>query len=452
MSKKRYAIVGTSGRSGMFIRSIYKDHAEFAELVGLCDLSQKRMDHWNWVIRDDLKGHDVPTYLAMDFERMIKETKPDAVIVVTTDAVHHDYIIRAMEAGCDAITEKPMTIDDSKTDAIIKTVDRTGKNLRVTFNYRFSPGWTKLWELLREGVIGVPKAVEFQWMLDTRHGADYFRRWHREKKNSGGLLVHKATHHFDLVNWLIQAYPKQVFAMGDLLFYGKKNAEARGEKYSYDRYTGSPEAENDPFALFLDRDRWTNKPTPVNKPNMRSLYQAAEADSGYIRDQNVFGEGIDIEDFMSISAKYQNGVLLNYSLVAFSPWEGYRMAITGTKGRIEHFAEERSHIIEGQSNTALAAEQIVKRKHLMVHPMFQKPYEVEIPHASGGHGGGDERVLERIFVPNLPADPFGRDASHIDGAAAVLLGDAANKSIASGLPVKIEKAYLRGTGKPAIST
>ena len=40
-----------------------------------------------------------------------------------------------------------------------------------------------------------------EWLLDTRHGADYFRRWHRNKNNSGGLMVHKATHHFDLVNW-----------------------------------------------------------------------------------------------------------------------------------------------------------------------------------------------------------------------------------------------------------
>ena len=50
------------------------------------------------------------------------------------------------------------------------------------------------------GVIGNVVSVDFHWLLDTRHGADYFRRWHRNKRNSGGLLVHKATHHFDLVN------------------------------------------------------------------------------------------------------------------------------------------------------------------------------------------------------------------------------------------------------------
>ena len=51
-------------------------------------------------------------------------------------------------------------------------------------------------------------------------GADYFRRWHRNKNNSGGLMVHKATHHFDLVNWWLASKPVTVMAMGDLDFYG----------------------------------------------------------------------------------------------------------------------------------------------------------------------------------------------------------------------------------------
>ena len=64
-------------------------------------------------------------------------------------------------------------------------------------------------------VIGEVKAVHFEWMLSTYHGADYFRRWHRDKRNSGGLLVHKSTHHFDLVNFWLNDKPKTVFAFGD---------------------------------------------------------------------------------------------------------------------------------------------------------------------------------------------------------------------------------------------
>src|SRR5690606_6586370 len=219
----------------------------------------------------------------------------------------------------------------------------TGKSLRVTFNYRYAPAYTKVRQLVMEGAVGKPLSVDFSWLLDTSHGADYFRRWHREKQNSGGLLVHKSTHHFDLVNWWIDSYPQQVFAMGDLLFYGAENARERGEHYSYSRYTGAPEAANDPFALFLDE-----------KAVFQGLYLDAEAETGYIRDRNVFGEPITIEDTMNVTVRYRNGALLSYCLIAYSPWEGLRVAITGTKGRIEmDIAENINHLMgDGQAANA----------------------------------------------------------------------------------------------------
>ena len=196
---------------------------------------------------------------------MIAETKPDVVIVTTMDATHHQYICRAMELGCDAITEKPMTTDDAKARQIFDTIEKTGRSLRVTFNYRYAPLATTVRELIMEGTIGRPRHVDFSWVLDTRHGADYFRRWHREKDKSGGLLVHKSTHHFDLINWWIDSIPQTVYAQGDLHFYGRENAAARGETYTYDRYTGEEAAANDPFAMSLESDETLKKPLPQRR-------------------------------------------------------------------------------------------------------------------------------------------------------------------------------------------
>jgi predicted dehydrogenase len=318
-----------------------------------------------------------------------------------------------------------MTTEAEKAARILDAIDRTGRSLRVAFNYRYMPAFTKLRELVAGGAVGRPTLVDFAWVLDTRHGADYFRRWHSEKDSSGGLLVHKASHHFDLVNWWIGGVPRTVFAMGDLAFYGRKNASERGETYSYDRYTGNPEAEGDPFALFLDEHR-----------GLRGLYLDAESESGYVRDRNVFGDHVTIEDTMAVTARYDNGVLLSYSLVAYSPWEGLHVSITGTKGRVELFERHGSHIVAGQSDEELAAAQALGREHhIWRFPMFAAPEQVEIPRAEGGHGGGDPVMLEQIFSPDPPPDPFGRAASHIDGAASVLLGVSANRSMATAEPV-----------------
>lgn len=435
MARKTYAIVGTGGRSVMFIEAILKIYPEHCRLAGFCDVNQGRMDYYNRQLQETFKVDPVATYLAEDFDRMIKEQKPDVVIVTSMDCTHDIYITRAMELGCDAITEKPMTVNAEKANRIFDTIEKTGRKLTVTFNYRYTPISTAVRDVVRKGTIGTPLAVDFSWVLNTSHGADYFRRWHREKDKSGGLLVHKATHHFDIINWWIDGKPETVFAMGDLKFYGRENAQRRGKTYEYDRYTGNVSVDEDPFALVLDGGSDPEEQKAM--ATAKALYLDTEKYDGYVRDRNVFGDNISIEDTMAVMVKYRNGVILNYSLLAYSPWEGWEAAITGTEGRIEVVERHGSHIILGQSQEEIAAAQQEGSSHgIKVFPMFGVPYDVEIPKAEGGHGGSDPLLLEQVFDPNAPEDPFERAASHIDGGASILIGISANESIRTGQPVR----------------
>ena len=407
----------------MYYQAISKEFNETSELVAFCDINQTRMDYANSVHEDPYGYHKVPTYTPDQFEQMIEETKPDTVIVTSIDRTHHRYIIKAMECGCDVISEKPMTTDSVKCQQIIDTVKRTGKNLRVSFNYRYAPYHSEVRRLIMEDVIGDVKQVHFEWMLSTTHGADYFRRWHRDKRNSGGLLVHKATHHFDLVNFWLGTRPKQVFAFGDLMFYGRENAENRGITKFYYRAHDSENANDDPFALKME-----------GNPTMENLYLNAEEADGYLRDQSVFGDGISIEDVMNVLVKYENGAVMSYSLNAFSPKEGFRVAFTGTKGRMEVEVTEAAYVNAGGDK---AIEGAVMTCSIKVFPMFAEPYEVEIEHGIGGHGGGDPVLLNDIFgTPEY--DPLKRAASYVDGAMSILTGVAANKAIATGMPVNID--------------
>ncbi len=436
--RKRYAIVGTGGRCRMFIDGILKDYATFAELVAFCDLSATRMSYWNRYVSES-GAPPVATYSEAQFDALINETRPDVVIVTTTDASHDRYIIRAMERGCDVVTEKPMTTDEKKVAAIFAAIRRTGRSLRVAFNYRWQPAFSLVKEVVASGRIGKPTLVDFQWRLDTAHGADYFRRWHREKQHSGGLLVHKSTHHFDLVNWILDDRPETVFAMGDLAFYGQANARERGETHPYDRYTGEPAAKDDPFALQLDSGKGRDRYSEVRA--LQGLYLEAEADSGYVRDRNVFGGEqkwpITAEDTMAVTARYSRGAMMSYSLVAYCPWEGERLTVTGTEGQVEYFGRGAGHIIAGQSEAALAAAQSQEERYVRVQRMFEKSEDLEIPEAAGGHGGGDRKLLDRIFLPNQPVDRQNRDATHLDGAWSVLTGVAANRSIETGKAIRV---------------
>jgi len=423
MSKKKYVQVGTGGRAEFFYSAIATTYNETSELVAFCDINQTRMDFANKILVEQYGYQAVRTYKSEQFEEMIAAEKPDAVIVTSVDRTHHTYIIRALELGCDVITEKPMTVDEEKCQEILDAVERTGKQVRVTFNYRYAPHHTKARELIANGVIGDVTSIHFEWLLNTQHGADYFRRWHRDKRNSGGLLVHKSTHHFDLVNFWIGSQPETVFAMGDLLFYGRENAEKRGVTKFYDRATGHQNAEGDPFALPLD-----------NNERLKGMYYDAEWEDGYKRDQSVFGDGISIEDTMSVLVKYKNKAQLTYSLNAYLPWEGYNIAFNGTKGRIEMKIVEQSYVNAGGDR---ALEGAVQGVSIIVFPMFGEAYTVDFELGEGGHGGGDPVLLNDIF--GVPVeDEFKRAANHIDGARSILTGIAANKSIRTGQLVKVD--------------
>lgn len=436
---QRYAIVGVGSRASFYYSAIIQDFPESAKLVALCDVNQTRMDFANENI-SKYGVAPVPTYKSEDFDKMVAEQKPHAVIVTTIDRVHHKYCVRAMELGCNAIVEKPMTIDAEKLQAMIDAVKHTGRELRVTFNYRYSPHNTKTRELIETGVIGEVTQVHFEWLLDTHHGGDFYRRWHRQKVNSGGLLLSKSIHHFDLVNFWLGSDPETVYCLGGLRFYGRENAEKRGVTKFYHRTLGSENAKGDPFALHLDQSRI-----------LKAMYLDAEHEDGYIRDQSVFGDGITIEDTLGLMVHYQSKAILTYSTNAYSPYEGFRVNFTGTKGRIELVVKEDKYI-PGREKEAYGSgiekgtdksnprylQGGILEKSIRVFPMFGEPYDVEIPFGVGGHGGGDPLLLSDILGGRKP-DRFNRAAFIREGAMSMLIGIGGNESIRTGLPVKVQE-------------
>lgn len=426
----KYVIVGTGGRSMMFTEAFVEKYKNSSQIAAVCDLNAGRLD----LAVKKLKGAfpNIKAYSHDKFDEMLKIHKPDCVIVTTRDCDHDNYICRSLEAGCDAITEKPMTIDENRCQRIVDTIKKTGRKVRVTFNYRYSPPRSQIKKLLMDGIIGKIQSVNFLWYLDTNHGADYFRRWHSNKKNSGGLLVHKATHHFDLINWWLGSVPKTVFARGQRTFYNEQQAHRYGLDGHGKRCLECKLSSRCNFYLDM-RD----------VPLIKELYLNNEKYDGYMRDLCVFRDDIDIEDSIGVVAQYRNDAILTYSLTAFNPWEGYRLEIVGTKGKLEQLCQESSYINgDGTVQGGLIAE----GTSLKIYPHFQTPYEIPIWQGKGAHGGGDILLLEDIFGNPKP-DPLRRAADYVQGAYSILLGIAANKSIKSNTLINVDD-LVKGLPEP----
>ncbi|MBB5782046.1 Gfo/Idh/MocA family protein [Nonomuraea jabiensis] len=463
---RRYAFVGTGSRARMYLDALLGPYADLGRPVAFCDTNEVRMAYY-----DRVAGAPLPHYAPDDYDRVLKGS--DVVVVTSPDSTHAGYVSRALRAGVDVVVEKPMTTDLEGLRQIGSALVEGTAELTVTFNYRYSPRNSLIRQLIADGEIGDVTSVTFEWCLDTVHGADYFRRWHRDKAVSGGLLVHKATHHFDLVNWWLDDRPEVVFARGGLHFYGPANAARRGLGPRPER---GPVA-GDPFTLDLASDE-----------KLRELYRAGEHLDGYIRDRDVFSDGITIEDNLNVVVGFQGGASMSYSLHAHCPWEGYRVAINGTAGRIELDVVERPHVSgmdasatigaatanpdsgtargpaahrepgpaghregepgsegldpsaerEGSGSGPADSGHRPRGSRLLLQRHWEPAVEIPIPDRAGGHGGGDAMLLRDVFR-GPSGDPLRRQAGFADGAASVLVGVAGNESLRTGRAVRLDE-------------
>jgi len=395
-TKKRLALAGTGSRgSSMWGADLVEGYADVVEIVGLFDKNGLRARAAQGVI-----GTRAPVF--GEFDTMLRQVRPDAVVVATVDATHAEYVVRALDLGFDVYSEKPLCTDEAQCRAILDAVGRSGRTVTATMNARHAREAKKVKALLLDGAIGDVVSVDFHEYLDTSHGADYFRRWHRFKANSGTLLCHKASHHFDLANWWLASDPVEVSAAGDLRFYGRNNP-FRGTNCRPCPHKGKC-----PFAWDVTKD-----------PTYVKLYVECESEDGYLRDGCVFDERIDIYDSMSVRIRYANQAVVTYTASTFLPYEGQSVSFNGTRGRLDYFDMGGGGY---------------ERRELRLTRDFGKSEVITDlpPERTGGHGGADGSLHDLLFRNEPAVDPLGLRADVRAGAFASLVGIAARHSIERG--------------------
>lgn len=401
--KMRIALVGTGVRGvSMFGRRLLENYGEYVELVGICDQNPGRLRYAYDYIRPN-----GPSFT--DLEEMLTRTRPEWLIVTTWDWEHHSNIITGLRHGCNIICEKPITIDEVKAQAILDAEKQYGKQIIVTFNYRWPPHRTKIKEMLLDGAIGEVTTVDFHWNLDHAHMMRYMQRWHGESGRGGTLWVHKSTHHFDMINWWLDSEPEEVYAQASLEQFGH-NGPFRGDNCRNCAHTAQC-----PYYWDITENE-----------HLKGLYTDNEHYDGYIRDNCVFREQIDIYDKHSALIRYANNVYLNYSLTADTDHSGYWIAFNGTEGRIE-----------GREGGWQPGEEEVNHQEWLYKPRGRDPEVIRVSFSEGGHWGGDPLMNNRIFRDQEEADPLQQMAGTRDGIMSILPGIAARKSAESGKPVRI---------------
>lgn len=401
---KKYAILGISNRAmQMFIEPLAGAYSDGNRVVALLDIDSLRFE----LCKAQYPAlADTPCYRPDQFGEMIRETKPDAIIVAGRDDTHIEYILQGLAHHLEVMTEKPMVTNAADAVKVLEAERNSKGSVKVTFNYRYSPFHRRIKEMILEGKLGRITSVDLNWYVDTYHGASYFRRWNRMREHSGGLSVHKSTHHIDLVNWWLDQKPEEVFAFGALNYYGPGGEH--NPSVEDGRYCSTCREKRDCAYMM----RWSG--THVRDDHVKANEAAKSRYTHYRADACIFDSEINIEDTYTATVRYDRGALLSYSINFSAPYEGYRLAINGTKGRLEtteyHEPSRVPFPFPGQT--------------IDYYPLFGSKEIIHVVQNPGGHGGGDPLLLEELFEgPNL-ARGYSILAGAEAGAASIAVGEA----------------------------
>lgn len=394
---KTYVFVGAGNRALFgFAKPIQEFFSENAKLLAVYDLNHGRAEYMSKQC-NGLTVYD-------DFGTMIQTEKPDVVIVATIDCFHSIYAIKAMHMGCDVLLEKPMGITAKECFDIMRTEKETGKQVIVAHNLRFSPFTKQIKRLMMDKCIGDVYSIELSCSLTKSkelgaHGASYFRRWNSEMDKSGGLLIHKASHHFDLVNWWLESEAKEVSAVGTLRAYGHENHPNHGSNCRNCEQRDLCE-----FFCELSVDE-------------KRMYEENQSYDGYSKDRCVFSDEIDIYDTMAVHVKYDNDAILSYTLIANAAYECLKLVINGSCGRLEAYWPENGPDVNKKA-----------KDFIKIYDMNGNLSKIELIRSISPHQGGDMEMFN-MLLNHDKQDTLNCVASSAEGKNAVIIGDAANISI-----------------------
>ena len=197
----RIGIIGLGENGTMHMRGLEK--IEGCEIAAVCDTSPERIEMAQGLLPD----RDIPGFRT--HKSMIKNADLDAVAVCTPTFKHTPIARDALEAGLDVMLEKPIAPTLEETDAFIIDAFKTDRIVQVGLVYRYSNLFRTVAQMAERGDFG---NVMMTYCKEYRD--NFPTQWFFETKKSGGAILDKDCHHFDLFSWFIRSAPLRVFAMG----------------------------------------------------------------------------------------------------------------------------------------------------------------------------------------------------------------------------------------------
>lgn len=302
--KVRFGIIGLGNRGYKYaLRTIQKHQG--AEIFMVCDTFGQHFHHFPQALTTN------------DYQEVLDNKEVDAIFIATPDDTHAEIILAAIKANKHILCEKPLEISDEKVTKIETALENYDKAFEVGYVLRYARTYSKVKELITSGIIG--QVIMANVIDHVQYGGyAYFHDWHRTRQKSTSLLLQKATHSLDLINWYVDSRPEKVVAFGDLMVFGEVGAiEKFGKPVPDDLHCGN---------------------CPISDTCEESIQNLAKekniAWSEHWPDNCVFNSEVDVDDHQTVMIYYANKAKTTYQLCQFAAFYKREFHFFGTKGEL----------------------------------------------------------------------------------------------------------------------
>ena len=206
MEKVRFGIIGVGNMGSGHSKNLLAGKVENGVLAAVCDLKQSKLD----AIKALEGAENVATFT--DYKEMLASGLIDVVIVAVPHYYHPPIVIDALNAGINAISEKPAGVYTKQVKEMNAVAEKSDKMFGMMFNQRTNCVYRKMREMVQNGELGEIKRVN--WVItdwyrtqDYYDSGDWRATW---KGEGGGVLFNQCPHQIDLLQWIVGMLPEKI--------------------------------------------------------------------------------------------------------------------------------------------------------------------------------------------------------------------------------------------------
>lgn len=366
----RVAILGAGSRGADAYGSYLLRRPDLAQVVAIADPREDRLQAAG-------ARHGVAAeHLYASWEHLLRHEKElDAIIIATPDALHLEPALAAIRHGVSILLEKPICPTEPEIRRLLAAARRKRADVTVAHVLRYTPFFARIKELLDRGVIGELQTVRHSEQVGYWHFAhSYVRGNWRRVEDSSPMILAKACHDFDILQWLIGSPCVELNSYGKLGHFSSEYAP-EGSTERCDQ--GCKVERSCPYSaqrIYLEKlppsDHWPHNVLTLDTSPEGLALALHEGPYG----RCVYRCDNDVADHQVVSMRFANGVDAAMNVSGF----------TRDNTRIIHLMGSHGEIIGNFTANEITVTDFriddVRTSQLGVHSDAQ-------------HGGGDDGIM-----------------------------------------------------------